>query len=832
MNEPGTIPGLDLPDMQAPTEKKNMTPNQKNPVSAKTVFHDQEDEKIDVKLGAERLHIGPIGVPHSKEKFTLPEDWYDDEEENEHKDTENKEEANRPEEPAHSENKKDEPFEQGFKGPQNAGFGMPNRDMQQRPWQEERRDRPMFGQDFEGQQKPGFGMPDRDMHSPWQGDNRDRPPFRQGPMDPQRPNRPESNPRAPDTMMHERWGREDDPRQERFPRDAGPKGRWGEGLDRHWDDRFPGRGGPDDRYRDDPYYNRWDNFGDRRGQDPYWRDERDPYYEDRYGRGSKDYYDWPPHERDYYDRERERFYPEGRGPRGSFERNEPGFGTEPRNFHERDRRNSFDREGREFYDRDRRDTYFRGDRDDFGRDSRDWSAQAVENRTVVDYGHSGPSSGGMKMPPNEGSSLGMGANMPKQGQANIPEHVRRDPSFRMGSDDRRDNRRHENSPRPPNLDRSHSRSPSRSNNSKQMKPSESGHTQPLNQPSKEQDEVGDVVTIEDLVSVPGRFMRPPKMVIILRGPPGSGKTTLAKMIKDREVENGGNPPRILCLDDYFMVETEKMIADPDTGRKVKTKIMEYEFEPELEESYRMSLIKSFKRQVDDGFFPFIIVDCIHNKVKHFAEMATHAKKCNFEVYIGELEVDQSICHRRNTHNHSREHIQNIIRQWEKTPASYTRVDLTPFIQDAAIEEVEMEDSMEPAATDKEKKEDVEDEDEYKEAFKKVYNDFIRSKWDTMETQEEKLDKLDGVRSAKKRMGTGQPKSIEDWLQLSEDYDSKVAQPGKKRVRWADVEERKKQTAARERGFVLGQTDWGRMTDLSFGNNALVQIRYIEGRENK
>ncbi|XP_037803797.1 uncharacterized protein LOC119598228 isoform X3 [Penaeus monodon] len=720
MNEPSTIPGLDLPDTQAPTENKNMTPNQKNPVSAKTVFHDQEDEKIDVKLGAERLHIGPIGVPHSKEKFTLPEDWYDDEEENEHKDTENKEEASRTEEPVHSENKKDEPFEQGFKGQQNAGFGMPDRDMQQGPWQGDRRDRPMYGQDFEGQQKPGFGMPDRDMHSPWQGDNRDRPPFRQGPMDPQRPNRPESNPRAPDTVMHERWGnREEDPRQERFPRDAGPKGRWGEGYDRHWDDRYPGRGGPDDRYRDDPYYNRWDNYGDRRGQEPLWRDERDPYYEDRYGRGSKDYYDWPPRDRDYYDRERDRFYQDGRGPRGSFERNEPSFGTEPRNFHERDRRNSFDREGREFFDRDRRDPYYRGDRDDFGRDSRDWSAQAVENRTVVDYGHSGPGSGGMKMPPSEASPFGMGADMPKQGQANIPEHVRRDPSFRMGSDDRRDNRRLENSPRPPNLDRSHSRSPSKSSSSKQMKPSESGHTPPLNQASKEQDEIGDVVTIEDLVSVPGRFMRPPKMVIILRGPPGSGKTTLAKMIKDREVENGGNPPRILCLDDYFMVETEKMTTDPDTGRKVKTKIMEYEFEPELEESYRMSLIKSFKRQVDDGFFPFIIVDCIHNKVKHFAEMATHAKKCNFEVYIGELEVDQSICHRRNTHNHSREHIQNIIRQWEKTPASYTRVDLTPFIQDAAIEEVEMEDSMEPAATDKEKKEDVEDEDEDKEAFKKV-----------------------------------------------------------------------------------------------------------------
>ena len=50
------------------------------------------------------------------------------------------------------------------------------------------------------------------------------------------------------------------------------------------------------------------------------------------------------------------------------------------------------------------------------------------------------------------------------------------------------------------------------------------------------------------------------------------------------------------------------------------------------------------------------------------------------------------------------------------------------------------------------------------------------------------------------------------------------------VRWADIEEGKKQAAARERGFVLGQTDWTRMTDLSFGSNALVQVRYIETRE--
>lgn len=34
----------------------------------------------DVNLGATRLHIGPIGVPpRQHEKFTMPGDWYDDE---------------------------------------------------------------------------------------------------------------------------------------------------------------------------------------------------------------------------------------------------------------------------------------------------------------------------------------------------------------------------------------------------------------------------------------------------------------------------------------------------------------------------------------------------------------------------------------------------------------------------------------------------------------------------------------------------------------------------------------------------------------------------------
>jgi YLP motif-containing protein 1 len=40
--------------------------------------------------------------------------------------------------------------------------------------------------------------------------------------------------------------------------------------------------------------------------------------------------------------------------------------------------------------------------------------------------------------------------------------------------------------------------------------------------------------------------------LVLRGLPGSGKSHLAKKIKELEVEQGGQPPRVHSIDDYFM----------------------------------------------------------------------------------------------------------------------------------------------------------------------------------------------------------------------------------------------------------------------------------------
>lgn len=57
----------------------------------------------------------------------------------------------------------------------------------------------------------------------------------------------------------------------------------------------------------------------------------------------------------------------------------------------------------------------------------------------------------------------------------------------------------------------------------------------LSNPPNPSNIVSDIEIIEDIINIPGRFNRPPRIVIILRGPPGSGKTYLAKLIKDKEV---------------------------------------------------------------------------------------------------------------------------------------------------------------------------------------------------------------------------------------------------------------------------------------------------------
>ena len=116
----------------------------------------------------------------------------------------------------------------------------------------------------------------------------------------------------------------------------------------------------------------------------------------------------------------------------------------------------------------------------------------------------------------------------------------------------------------------------------------------------------ETVSISDLLYPPGRSLRPPKVLLIFRGVPGNGKTHVAKLIKEKEMELGGVAPRILSLDDYFMVENERDVKDPMTGRRSKEKCMDYEFDRALEDSYRKQMLKAFRKTVRFCFFRFFL----------------------------------------------------------------------------------------------------------------------------------------------------------------------------------------------------------------------------------
>ncbi|KAK9925940.1 hypothetical protein M0R45_023198 [Rubus argutus] len=213
-----------------------------------------------------------------------------------------------------------------------------------------------------------------------------------------------------------------------------------------------------------------------------------------------------------------------------------------------------------------------------------------------------------------------------------------------------------------------------------------------------------VIDASHLFKQPHRVTRPDHFVIILRGLPGSGKSYLAKMLRDLEVENGGGAPRIHSMDDYFITEVEK-VEETDAskssssarGKKpVMKKVMEYCYEPEMEEAYRLSMLKAFKKTLEDSVFTFVIVDDRNLRVAEFAQFWAIAKSSGYEVYILEAPYkDPAGCAARNVHGFTQDDIQKMAEQWEESPSIYLQLDAKSLfhgddLKESGIQEVDMD----------------------------------------------------------------------------------------------------------------------------------------------
>ncbi len=79
---------------------------------------------------------------------------------------------------------------------------------------------------------------------------------------------------------------------------------------------------------------------------------------------------------------------------------------------------------------------------------------------------------------------------------------------------------------------------------------------------------------------------------------------------------------------------EKVERDPDTKRRIKKTVEEYEYDEAMEPSYMESMYRQFNKTLEEGFFNMILVDSVNHRVGNIVEYDTYlATLCDSCVYM-------------------------------------------------------------------------------------------------------------------------------------------------------------------------------------------------------
>ena len=125
-----------------------------------------------------------------------------------------------------------------------------------------------------------------------------------------------------------------------------------------------------------------------------------------------------------------------------------------------------------------------------------------------------------------------------------------------------------------------------------------------------------------------------------------------------ETSAGGLPPRVIALDDYFMIED-------DDGEPV------YKHEPEMEAAYRSEALKAFRKAAAEGKEQrepsrsarfnnaILIVDACNLRVSELLEWVHAAVGAGYSTFVASCAGDAAECAARNVHGWSAEKVRAL-----------------------------------------------------------------------------------------------------------------------------------------------------------------------------
>lgn len=139
----------------------------------------------------------------------------------------------------------------------------------------------------------------------------------------------------------------------------------------------------------------------------------------------------------------------------------------------------------------------------------------------------------------------------------------------------------------------------------------------------EYDPYKDALCIDSFLCGPGRETRPSRVAIILRGLTGSGKSYLTKLIVAKEMEKCGIEPKVFCVDDQYVKDSE----DPKNTSSTT------EYDHSMDNQYILNVEEAYNALITDGTADFIIIDVPNVDLKNYMFFYNSLKKQGFEVSL-------------------------------------------------------------------------------------------------------------------------------------------------------------------------------------------------------